>query len=115
MKDVLLLSIHLFSLLIRLLRLGGMKTVAIENLLLKKQLLVIQRTRERAPNLTMLDRLTFGWLTMLLSPRRLVRSAIIIKPSTLLYFHKLLVKRKYLRFFFPAIKANMGLKALTVI
>ena len=36
---------------------------------------------------------------MLLSPRRLIQSAIIIRPSTLLSFHKALVKRKYLQLF----------------
>lgn len=99
MKDVLLLVIHLISLLVRLLRPGGMKAVAAENLALKKQLLVIQRTKGRAPNLTTLDRFIFGWLAIMLSPRRLARSAIIIQPSTLLSFHKALVKRKYLRLF----------------
>lgn len=99
MKDVLLLVIHLISLLVRLLRPGGMKAVAAENLALKKQLLVIQRTRGRAPNLATLDRFIFGWLAMMLSPRRLARAAIIIQPSTLLSFHKILVKRKYLRLF----------------
>ena len=99
MKDTLLLTIHLISLLVRLLQPGGMKAVAAENLVLKKQLLVIQRARERAPNLTTLDRFIFGWLAMLLSPKRMARSAIIIKPATLLKFHKALVKRKYLRLF----------------
>ncbi len=99
MKDTLLLVIHLISLLVRLLQPGGMKAVAAENLVLKKQLLVIQRARGRAPNLTTMDRFIFGWLAMLLSPKRLTRSAIIIKPSTLLSFHKVLVKRKYLRLF----------------
>lgn len=99
MRDVLLLIIHLVTLPVRLLRRGGIKAVAAENLVLKKQLLVIQRTRGRAPNLTTMDRFIFGWLAMMLTPRRMVRSAIIIKPSTLLSFHKTLVKRKYLQLF----------------
>jgi len=97
MKDVFLLVIHFVTLLVRLLQPGGMKTVAAENLVLKKQLLVIQRSRLKAPNLTTMDRFIFGWLAMMLSPRRMARSAIIIKPSTLLSFHKALAKRKYLR------------------
>jgi len=99
MKDAFLLIIHLINLLVRLLRPDGMKAVAAENLLLKKQLLVIQRTRSKAPNFTTIDRFTFGWLAMMLSPRRITRSAIIIKPSTLFSFHQALVERKYLRLF----------------
>jgi len=99
MKDVLLLIIHFVTLLVRLIQPGGMKAVAAENLVLKKQLLVIQRARGRAPNFTTMDRFTFGWLSMLLSTKRISRSAIIIKPSTLLSFHNALVKRKYLRLF----------------
>ncbi len=52
MKDVLLLIIHFVTIFVRLLQPGGMKAIAAENLALKKQLLVIQRTRERAPDLT---------------------------------------------------------------
>ena len=70
MKDVLLLAIHLITLIVRLLQPGGLKAVAAENLLLKKQLLVIQRNRGKAPNLTTLDRFTFVWLAMLLSTHR---------------------------------------------
>jgi len=80
MKDILLLIIHSISLLVRLLQPGGMKTVAAENLLLKQQLLVIRRSRGKAPNLNTLDRLVFGWLTSMLSHKRLTRSAIIINP-----------------------------------
>lgn len=110
MKDVLLLAIHFITLLIRLLQPSSVKAVAVENLVLKKQLLVIQRARLKAPNLTTMDRLTFGWLAMLLSPRRLVRSAIIIRPSTLISFHNALIKRKYLRLFSSSGKGKPGPK-----
>ena len=110
MKGSLLLVIHFVTLLVRLLRPGGMKAVAAENLLLKQQLLVIQRTRGKAPNLTTADRFTLGWLTMFLSPTRIAQSAIIIKSSTLLSFHKALVKRKYLRLFSSHGKGKPGPK-----
>ena len=110
MKDVVLLTIHLISLLIRLLQPGGMKAVAAENLLLKQQLLIIGRSRGKAPNLKTADRFILGWLAMMLSPRRLTRSAIIIKPSTLLSFHKALVKRKYLKLFSSHGKGKPGPK-----
>jgi hypothetical protein len=99
MKDALLLAIHFITMLIRLLQPSGINAVAAENLKLKKQLLIIQRSRSKVPNLTTMDRLTFGWLAMLLSPKQIAQSAIIIKPSTLLSFHKTLVKRKYLKLF----------------
>ncbi len=110
MKDAFLLTIHLISLLVRLLRPGALKAVAAENLLLKQQLLIIDRSRLKAPNLTTKDRFILGWLAILLSPRRLVRSAIIIKPSTLLSFHKALVKRKYLQLFSSTGKGKPGPK-----
>ena len=99
MKDAILLIIHLINLLVRLLQPGGLKSVAAENLLLKQQLLIIRRPKTKSPNLKTTDRFIFGWLTMLLSPNRLARSAVIVKPSTLLSFHKALVKRKYLQLF----------------
>ena len=110
MKDVLLLTIHLVTLLFRLLKPGGMKAIAAENLLLKQQLLIVRRSRLKAPNLTTKDRFIFGWLAMLTSPARFARSAIIIKPSTLLSFHKALVKRKYLRLFSSTGKGKPGPK-----
>ena len=112
MKDVLLLVIHLSSLIVRLLQPGGLKAVAAENLLLKKQLLVIQRNRGKASNLTTLDRFTFAWFAMLLSLNRMARSVIIIQPSTLLKFHKALVRRKYLRRFSSHGKGKSGPKGV---
>jgi hypothetical protein len=45
--------------------------------------------------LTTLDRTVPGFVSLFLRPRRLVRSAVIIRPSTLLAFHNALKKRKY--------------------
>jgi hypothetical protein len=42
------------------------------------------------------DRLLFGFWSLFLGPRRIQRAAVIIRPSTLLKFHDLLKKRKYL-------------------
>ena len=54
----------------RLLKPGGVKAVAAENLLLKQQLLIIRRSRLKTPNLTTKDRFMLGWLAMFLSPAR---------------------------------------------
>ena len=68
MKDALILTIHLITLIVHLLRPGGLKSVAAENLLLKQQLLIIRRPKTKAPNLKTSDRFILGWLSMLLSP-----------------------------------------------
>ena len=95
MKDVIYLLFHLLTAITKMIRHGGSRAVIAENLLLKQQLIIHSRSRQRAPNLTTKDRTILGFLSMFLNPRRLVRLAIIIKPSTLLAFHKALKKRKY--------------------
>jgi len=55
----------------------------------------MNRARRRAPNLTALDRFLLGFWSLLLSPRHIQRAAVIIRPSTLLKFHRLLKQRKY--------------------
>ena len=72
-----------------------MKAIAAENIALKQQLIIIARRQKRSPWLKISDRVIFGLLTAWINPRRLTKIAIIIKPATLLKFHKALVKRKY--------------------
>ena len=80
---------------LRLLRPGGFRSVAAENIALRKQLITLSRQKKRAPRLTTFDRITFGILTSMMNMKRLSRIAIILKPATLLKFHKSLVQRKY--------------------
>jgi putative transposase len=94
MRDVFFLLFHLLTAITKLVRPGGSRAVIAENLLLKQRLIIHSRSRRRAPNLTTKDRTVLGFLSMFLNPRRLAGSAIIIKPSTLLAFHKALQKRK---------------------
>jgi len=101
MKDVIYLLFHLFTTLTKLIRPGGRRTVIAENLLLKQQLIIHSRSRQRAPNLSTQDRTVLGFLSLFLNSQRLIRSAIIIKPSTLLAFHKALKKRKYQLLYSP--------------
>jgi hypothetical protein len=68
MRDLLLMAIHLLVTLAKLLGPGGTRQVAAESLLLKHQLLISNRSRQRAPNLTMLDRLVLGLTTLFVSP-----------------------------------------------
>ena len=111
MKDIILLLFHLLSTAAQLIQPGGSRAVIAENLLLKQQLIIHSRSRQRAPNLSTPDRILLGFLSLFLSPRRLVRSAIIIKPSTLLAFHNALKKRKYRLLYSPRGGRKPGPKA----
>ncbi len=95
MRDLLLLAIHLLVTLAKLFGPGGTRQVAAESLLLKHQLLISNRSRQRAPNLTMLDRLVLGLTTLFVSPHRIPKLSAMIKPATLFKFHKALVHQKY--------------------
>jgi len=101
MSNVFLLLFHLLTTLAKLIRPGGYRAVIAENLLLKQQLIIHSRSRQRSPNLSTQQRTLLGFLSLFLSPRRITRAAIIIKPSTLLRFHNALVKRKYQQLYSP--------------
>jgi len=108
MRWFLFLLINTITLLFKLTQSGGVKAVISENLLLKHQLLIAGRSRQRAPTLNPLDRFILGWLAILLNPGRIMKAAIIIKPSTLLAFHRALVRRKYQRLFGSVHKGKPG-------
>jgi hypothetical protein len=63
--------------------------------LLKHQILILNRSRKRSPNLHASDRILAGLMALLVRPTRLLRSANVVKPSTLLALHKALSKGKY--------------------
>ena len=81
MRDI--LSVHLTFTLARLARPGGLRSVVAESVL--HQLLILNRGRKRAPNLRATDRIIAGLCTLFLRPARVLRSAIVVKPSTLSY------------------------------
>ena len=108
MKDAIYLLFHLLSAITRLIQPGGSRTVIAENLTLKQQLIIHSRSRQRAPNLTTQDRTMLGVLSLFLNPLRLARSAVIIKPSTLLSFHNALKKRKYRLLYSPRAGGKPG-------
>ena len=76
MKIIALISSYIV-LCLRLLSPGGSRAVAAENIILRQQ------------------QITFGLLSSMISVKQLTRIAIILKPGTLLKFHKALVSRKY--------------------
>lgn len=112
MRDLLLLAIHLLVTLVKLLRPGGVRAVAAESLLLKHQLLISNRSRQRAPNLTTVDRFVLGLTAQFVRPRRIPKLSAILRSSMLFKFHKALVDRKYrLLFSSWGIDANPDRKA----
>lgn len=110
MKDIFILLIHLLTTVAKLLGPGGTKAVIAENLLLKQQLLVVTRSRRRAPNLSTTDRFLMGFWSLFLRPGRIAKVAVSIRPSTLLKFHQCLVHRKYRRLFSAKKKTKPGPK-----
>jgi len=107
------LSIHLIWTLIRLLRPGGTRAVVAEALLIKHQLLILHRSRRRAPALRPSDRVIAGLLAAMIRPARLVRSAVVLRPSTIMSFHRALITRKYRLLFTPRHRGKPGPKGPT--
>ncbi len=75
MHDFVLLATYLLVTLAKLLRPGGVRAVAAESLALKHQLLICSHSRQRAPNLTTLDRLVLGLTALLMRPHRIPKPA----------------------------------------
>jgi len=82
------LFIHFIATLARLLGPGGVRSLVAESLLLKHQLLIVNRSRQRTLNLRSSDRILAGLLALLVRPTRLLHPAIVLKPSTPLAIHK---------------------------
>ena len=99
MRNTLFLLWHLLVTTAKLLKPGGARAVIAESVLMKHQLIVMSRCQKRAPKLTISDRFLLRFWTLFLSPSRLLKAAVILKPSTLLKFHKALIQRKYRRLF----------------
>src|SRR5262249_52651466 len=110
MHDFIQLFVHIVTTLVRLAGPGGVRSVVAESVLMRHQLLVLHRSRRRAPNLGAFDRLIAGWCSFLVLPRRLIRFAIVVKPSTLLSFYSALVHRKYRLLFSPKNRSKPGPK-----
>jgi transposase InsO family protein len=95
MSDFLVLVFHFIVTVFRLAKPGGPRSVLAESVLVRHQLLILNRGRKRAPNLHAADRFIAGVCTLFIRRARLLRSAIVLKPSTLLHLHHLLIMRKY--------------------
>src|SRR6202790_696125 len=113
MRDLVVLFLHLLTTLARLAGPGGARAVVAESVLVKHQLLILNRSRRRSPNLRLADRVVAGVCTLVLRPSRLVRAAIVPKPSTLLRLHRALTTRKYRRLFSSTVPRKPGPKGPT--
>ena len=91
--------LHLLATVARLAGRGGARAVVAESVLVKHQLLILNRSRKRSPNLRSADRVVAGLCACFIRPGRLIRSAIVFKPSTLLNLPRVLIQRKYRRLF----------------
>ena len=87
MRDFAIVFVHLIVTLARLAGPGGLRSVVAESVLVRHQLLILNRGRKRAPNLRATDRIIAGLCALFIRPARVVRSAIVLKPSTLLHLH----------------------------
>ena len=101
MRDPIILLVHLIATLARLMAPGGLRSVVAESVLVKQQLLILNRSRHRAPNLCASDRILTGVCALFMRPARVIRSAIVLRPSTILEFHRALRTRKYRWLFSP--------------
>jgi len=110
MRDLAVLFLHLIVTIVRLAGPGGARSVVAESVLLKQQLLILNRPRKRSPNLRVSDRIVAGLCALLMRHGRLIRSAIVLKPSTLLSLHRALKDRKYRLLFSPKARKKPGPK-----
>jgi hypothetical protein len=95
----------------RLLGPGGLRSVVAESVLDKQQLMILNRSRQRSLNLCFSDRLVIGLCARFIRPARRIRSAIVLKASTLLSIHQALMNRKYRLLFSSTRKGQPGPKA----
>jgi transposase InsO family protein len=107
-RDLAILVLHLLTTIARFVGPGGARSVVAESVLLKQQLLILNRTRKRAPNLRLSDRVVAGVCALLMRPRRLVRAAIVLKPATLLRLHRALKTRKCRLLFSSTVRKKPG-------
>src|SRR5262249_48963405 len=88
MRDIFILFLHAIVIIVRLARPGGLRSVVAECVLMRHQVLILNRGRKRAPNLRASDRIIAGVCTLLMRPARVLRSAIALRPFTLIHFSK---------------------------
>ena len=113
MRNLGILFVPVIATLARLWGPGGIRSVVAESVLVKQQRLILNRSRQRSPHLRTSDRLVAGLCALLIRPARLIRAAIVLRPSTLLSLHQALRNRKYRRLFSSQRRGRPGPKGPT--
>src|SRR5262245_33319956 len=109
-RELAILFLHALTTIVRLAGPGGVRAVVAESVLVKQQLVILNRSRKRSPRLRLSDRVVAGVCSLFMRPGRLVRVAIVLKPSTLLRFHRALTTRKYRQLFSSTKQTKPGPK-----
>jgi len=78
MRDLIVRLVHLAATLLQLVRPGGLRAAVAESVLLKHQLLIVNRSCRRAPILRVLDRLIAGFCSLWI---RRILDAIFMEPG----------------------------------
>ena len=86
MRDLAVLFIHLITTVARLAGPGGARSVVAESVLVKQQLLILNRPRKCSPNLHVADRVVAGLCALLMRPGRLICSAIVLMSAIICSF-----------------------------
>ncbi len=75
MRDLLVLLVHLLTALARLLGPGGTRAVVAETWLIEHPLVILNRSRRRAPDPTAAERIAMGLCKLLMNPGRIRKVA----------------------------------------
>jgi putative transposase len=110
MCDFIIVFVHLMVTLTRLARPGGLRSVVAESVLIRHQLLILNRGGKRAPSLRAADRIIAGLCTLFMRPARVLRSAIVLKPSHSATSPYCAAQRKYRMWFSPRRRRRPGPK-----
>ena len=81
MRVAFVLFIHLIASLVKLIGPGGARGLLAESLILKHQLMVSNRSRQRAPNLTTLGRFLLGITSLFVRPHRIDKLAVVVSTA----------------------------------
>ena len=73
MYDILVIFVHLIVTVVRVIKPGGLRAVVAEAVLTRHQILILNRSRMRAPNLRVSDRMIAGLCTLRMHASRVLR------------------------------------------
>jgi hypothetical protein len=72
MRDLVVFLVHVIGTLSRLMGSGGIRSVVAESVLVEQQLVILNRSRQRAPRLRASDRFVAGLCTLFMQPTRVI-------------------------------------------